>query len=589
MSNKKPGEGSQYSSYGVAIRLLKDYVSRYKKKIYIAILAMAIFAIASAFNVWLVKPTLDGIFLNKEIKLLWIVPLLVMVVSTIKAVSDYIQSYYIKFVGQNIINDIQLDLYKHLISADLKFLNQHSSGDLISKFTNDILNLKNSISAVIVNLAKEFLTIVFLVLLMFYNDLTLSLITFIVFPLAVIPISKMGKKMRRVAHRTQEQLCDYVVKLDENFRNIKVIKSFCTEDHEIKDAKIHLHNLLGSYEKATRIESATSPVMEMLGAVAVASIILYGGYQVLEGVTSPGSFFSFIVAFLSAYQPVKSVANLNVTLQNGLASARRIFATLDIHPEAEITKSKNNFAPTSPPLIRFENISFTHHKKKHTLEDISFEVKPNQFVALVGESGSGKSTLLDLLLKFYKFDHGEIYLDKNKLSELSPKSIRKLISFVSQDIMLFDASIKENIRYGTPNASDEEIEHAATMASANQFINDLPEKYNTSIGQFGIQLSGGQKQKIAIARALLKNTPVIVFDEATSSLDQVSEQMIKKSLLQIRNNKTIIMITHRLSTIKDADVIHVIKKGKLVESGKHDKLIENKGEYYRLYSKKIVS
>lgn len=548
---------------------------------------MTIFAIANAVTIWLIKPALDGIFISKNVSLLWLIPGAIVLISLIRAVADYFQSYFIKIVGQNILNDLQLSLYKYLLYSDLQFLNKNPSGKLLSKFTNDILNLKTAISLIIVNLAKEILTVTGLVAIMFYTDIKLSLITFIVFPLAVIPIAKIGKRMRETAHKTQEGLSNYTVKLDENFRNIKVIKSFCTEQHEINNAKQHLDSLLKFYTKAIRIESIASPLTEMLGSVAVAAIILYAGYHALEGSTSIGSFFTFIIAFINAYRPVKNLANLNVTLQNGLSSARRIFKILDTDQNIEKQDYYENIKIAQAPSIRFNDVSFVHEGRKAVIKNMSFFIKPGQFVALVGESGSGKSTLIDLILKFHNPSQGEIYINDVNLANISPSTIRKSISFVSQDIMLFNTNIKNNILYGNDGASDISIAQSASMSSSDHFIHDLEDSYDTQVGQFGIQLSGGQKQKIAIARAMLKDSPIVILDEATSALDQVSEKIVKKSLISLKKNKTIIMVTHRLSTIKDADIIYVVKKGQIVEFGNHDYLINKKGEYYRLYNKKL--
>jgi ATP-binding cassette, subfamily B, bacterial MsbA len=584
-----PNKAKHYSSYYVIKRIFREYVSKYLGKIYLAILFMGIFAFANAATVWLVKPALDGVFVDKNIKLLWLIPGLVLVISPIKALADYFQSYIIKFVGQNILNDLQLDLYVHLLRSDLSFLNKQSSGKLLSKFTNDISNLKTAISLIIVDLIKELLTVIGLIAIMFYNETTLSLVAFVVFPLAVIPISKIGKKMREVAHKTQEELCNYTVKLDENFRNIKVIKAFCTEKHEINNAKKHLDSLLTCYSKAMRVESMASPITEMLGSVAVAGIILYGGNQVLLGATSPGSFFVFVVAFIAAYKPVKSLAHLNVVLQNGLISARRIFTMLDTKQKIENQGHTKQLKITKSPSIEFKNVSFKHEGRKDALNNVSLRIYPNQFIALVGESGSGKSTLIDLLLKFYIPSAGSIYINDQNLVDIASTSIRNNISFVSQDIMLFDKSIKDNISYGSNNTSKKAITHVATMSSVGGFIDELEENYDTFVGQFGIQLSGGQKQKIAIARAMLKDSPILIFDEATSALDQVSEKIVKNSLMSLKSNKTIIMVTHRLSTIQDADVIYAMKDGNIVEAGKHAELVAKKGEYHRLYSKKIVN
>jgi len=581
-------ETTKYTSAHLLKRIFGSYISQHKSRIFTAVIFMLIVAAASAFHVWLVKPALDGIFISKNTELLWMIPVALIATTLIKGVADYYQSYIIKFVGQSVVNDIQLSLYEKLLSSDIKFLNQHSSGNLISKFTNDILTLKNSISLIIVNFFRESLTLIFLLIIMFYNDVMLSLVCFFVFPLAVLPIITMGKRMKKIAHQTQEELCNYTVKLDENFRNIKIIKSFCTEEYEALSAKKSLKQLLECYTKAIKIESLSSPIMETLGGVAIAAVILYGGNKVLAGNTSPGSFFSFIVAFFAAYQPLKSLANLNVTLQSGLASAKRIFVMMDIKHIIEEQKSKKPLVIKNPDL-EFKDVFFKYEDNDDALKGVSIKIKAFSLVAIVGESGSGKSTMLDLLLKFNEPYKGSILIDGQNIKDVSPGSVRRNISIVNQDIMLFNSTIEENIRYGSTKFSKKKLDHAIKAAAAEDFINSLPKKYDTKVGQFGIQLSGGQKQRIAIARAVFKDSNILVFDEATSSLDQSSEQIIKEAIDNLKSQKTIIIVTHRLSSIQNADCIFVLKDGKVSEHGKHKELLDNRGEYYRLFHKKQKS
>lgn len=576
----------QYSSKTLVKRLITSYVSKYKAKLYLAVIFMIIVAATSAFHVWLVKPALDGIFISKNSQLLVLLPLIVIIVAIIKGAASYYQNYLIKYIGQSIVNDIQLDLYKHLIYADIEFLKKHSSGNLISRFVNDITNLRNALANILTSVARELLTVIFLLGIMFYNDLTLSLIAFVVFPVAILPIVRMGKRMRKIAFQTQEELSTYTVKLDEVFRNIRIVKSFCREMYEIRSAKQVLDQILKYYAKAIKTDSLTSPIMEMLSGLAIAAVIWYGGMQVLEGTTSAGSFFSFIIAFIAAYKPMKSLADLNVSLQTALASAKRVFMILDTQSKIETYDPKRSVAINKGD-IDFKNIFFSYKEGHPTLKDLSFQIKSGQFVALVGSSGSGKSTIIDLIQRFYDPDSGEITIDGTNLKDNSPYAIREEISMVNQDIMLFDSTVKENIKYGNIDATDTEIEAAAKIAAADEFINELPEKYDSKVGQHGIQLSGGQRQRLCIARAVLKKSRILIFDEATSSLDQISEQEIKSSIDALRKNRTIIVVAHRLSTILNADVIYVLKKGVIVESGTHQQLLKNKGEYYKLYNKQV--
>ena len=370
--NMTDTETTKYTSVYLLKRICGSYISQHKNRILIAVVFMLIVAATSAFHVWLVKPALDGIFISKNTKLLWMIPVALITTMSIKGLADYYQSYIIKFVGQSVVNDIQLSLYNKLLSSDMKFLNQHSSGNLISKFTNDVLTLKNSISLIIVSFFREALTLIFLLVIMFYNDVMLSLVCFFVFPLAVFPIITMGKRMKKVAHQTQEELCNYAMKLDENFRNIKIIKSFGTEEYESLSAKKSLTQLLACYTKAIKIESLSSPIMEILGGVAIAGVIFYGGNKVLTGHTSPGGFFSFIVAFFAAYQPLKSLANLNLTLQSGLASAKRIFVMMDTKNPIEEQKSKKPLVVKNPDL-EFRDVFFKYEDNDDALKGVSIK------------------------------------------------------------------------------------------------------------------------------------------------------------------------------------------------------------------------
>lgn len=582
---KQEEENSLYSSKNLTKRLLSNYVLKYSSKLWLATFFMIIVAATSAFHVWLVKPALDDIFISKNTNMLVFLPVIVIVVALIKGAAAYYQNFLIKYIGQSIVNDIQLDLYNHLIYADMEFLKQNSSGNLISRFINDITNLRNALANIFTSVAKELLTVVFLVAIMFYNDLTLSLIAFIVFPLAILPIVKMGKRMRKIAFQTQEGLSTYTVKLDEVFRNIKIVKSFCRETYEIASARKVLNQILQYYKKAIKTDSLTSPIMELLSGVAIAAVIWYGGKQVLEGTTTAGSFFSFIVAFIAAYKPVKSLADLNISLQTALASAKRVFQVLDSPSKIE-NLPYNTLKNIKNGDIEFKNVSFSY-KDNLTLNNLSFTIKSGQFIALVGASGSGKSTIIDLIQRFYDPQSGEVCIDNINLKNVSPQSIRQNISMVNQDIMLFDTTVLENIKYGDLDASEEEVIAAAKIAAAHDFIQELPDGYNTKVGQHGMQLSGGQRQRLCIARAVLKKSKILIFDEATSSLDQISEQRIKSSIDNLRQNRTILVVAHRLSTILDADLIYVLKKGVLVESGTHQQLLKNKGEYYKLYNKQI--
>lgn len=585
MSTQLNNYEASYSAKFLIKRIIKDYLHKYFEKLILSLILMVIVAAASAFHIWLIRPALDGIFIERNHQLLLTIPLIVIVVAIIKGAAAYYQNYLIKFIGQSIVNDMQLNLYKHLIYADISFLKKHSSGNLISHFTNDITNLRNCVANIITNLSRELLTVIFLVGVMFFNDPILSLITLVIFPLAVFPIIRMGKRMRKISNQTQEELGTYTNNLDEVFRNIRVVKSFTMEDEEISATRKVLKQILSYYTKAIRTDSLTSPIMELLGGVAIAAVIWYGGIQVLNGTTSTGSFFSFIAALMSLYKPMKSLADINVTVQSGLASAKRVFFILDKKFAIESSTDKSPKLKVTRGDIKFHNVFFSHKENKGTIQNLNLEIKRDKFVAIVGASGSGKSTIIDLLLRFFDPSEGSITIDNQDVSKVAINSLRQAIALVNQDIMLFNSTIKDNIKYGNFAASDEEMIKAAKIAAAHEFIEKLPQGYNTKTGQYGMQLSGGQRQRICIARAILKKSPILIFDEATSSLDQISEEKIKESIETLKKNHTIVVIAHRLSTIQDADTIYVLKKGQVVEQGIHQQLIRKKGEYYNLYNR----
>lgn len=530
------------------------------------------------------KPLLDDIFLKKDETMLYVLPAIVVVVALAKALATFYQSARMKLVGQKIITEIQLRLYSHLIYADMSFLDDHPSGNLISRFTNDINAMRRTVTDVIVLSVTELCTIIGLVSVMFYQSVALSLISLFVLPLAFYPIRRLSKRMRKIARGIQEGLSDFTVRLDETFQNARIIKSYCREEYEISRAHRIIDKFLNMYGKAAYIDSASSPIMEALGAIAVASVVLYGGLQVIEGETTPGAFFSFISALLMLYKPLKTISNLNTAMQEGLSASRRLFMMLDV--ESKITEDATlpdaNFKKFS---INFSNVYFSYNTNNKILDGISLTIPQGKTVALVGSSGSGKTTIFSLLQRLYEPNFGDITINDKDISSFRLGSLRKNMALVSQDVALFDDTIRENIRYGRLDATDEEIMDAAMAAAAHDFISNMPDGYDTQIGQHGLKLSGGQRQRLAIARAILKNAPILLLDEATSALDTISEKQVQLALEYLKKGRTTIVIAHRLSTIQSADLIYVISDGAVQESGTHSELLEKGGEYANLHSK----
>jgi subfamily B ATP-binding cassette protein MsbA len=544
---------------------------------------MIVVAVANAFQVWLVKPALDKIFFHLNKEMLTIIPVAMVVVGVLKAFGTYFQNFYIRFVGQRIITDIQSKLYSHLIYSDLPYLQKFSTGKIISRFSNDIITMRTSLSNVLTGIAKEFLTVVFLIIVMFNLNWQLAILIFGIFPLAIYPIIRMGKKMRKISLSTQESLGHYTSQLDETFKAIKEVKSYHAEKYEIEKSNSILDNIFELYVKAIRTESLASPIIEIISSIAIAGVIWYAGYEVIAGKSSPGSVIAFIGAFVAAYRPLKSLAELNNNLQEGLAASKRLFDVLDVKPEI-IDHPQCKKLKITKAAISFNNISFSY--KKQLFNNLSFNISPGKVIAFVGSSGSGKTTIANLLLRFYEIESGEILIDGQNIQQVSLESLRSQITMVSQDILLFDDTVAANISYGKQRATKKEIIAASKLSAAEEFIIHLPQGYDTMIGQSGFKLSGGQKQRLSIARAILKGSPIIIFDEATSALDNISEAIIQNSVFDLKKEgRSIIIIAHRLSTIINSDLIYVLDKGKIIDSGTHKELL-NKSSYYReLYSK----
>ena len=572
-------------SSAVIKRLLVNHVKPYKSEIFIAIFFMVVVATCSAAVVWLTKPAIDKILVARNMRMLVIIPLLMLGVYVIKGIAEYYQGYLIKYVGQKILTDMQIQMYEHLLYADLAYVQSQSSGRLISRFTNDIILMRGAVSNMLVGCAKYFLSVVFLIIIMFNLEPFLSMFVFLAFPIAIYPVQKLGRKMRRVTGDAQEELSNYTARLDETFQSIKIIKSFCAEKIESVRAKEITTKILSFYKKSAMLDSLTSPVMEFLCGLAIAFVLWYGGFQVISGDMTIGELFTFIAAFVSAYRPFKSLVSLNVNLQEGLAAANRIFGILDTKPL--IQDNANALKPDfGCPEIFFEKITL-NFEEKEAIKLVNLKIEKAKTYAIVGKSGSGKTSLANLLVRFYDPTEGRVLINSNDIKDISVTHLRNQIAMVSQDTILVDASIAENIAYGNLAATRQEIIDAAKHADADEFISKLVDGYDTVIGIGGCTLSGGQKQRLAIARAFLKNSPIMLFDEATSALDPESEQSIVHSFTNLRKGKTTLIITHRLASIRDVDKIIVMKNGEIEEQGTHEELINLKSEYYKLHNKQL--
>jgi ATP-binding cassette, subfamily B, bacterial MsbA len=564
-------------------RLIQEFLRPYLGRMVLALFCMGLMAGATAANAWLMQPMLDRVFVGHDERLLWLIPLAVVVLAVVKGLANYWQSVLMTTVGQRVVADIQLSLFARLMRADIAYFHANPTGSLISRFTNDANMLRGATTTVLAGIGKEAVTAVFLVALMFYQDWVLALISFIVFPVAIRPVMSIGRRMRRVSARTQSELGQFTTLLDQTFQGARHVKAYGMEDYETKRASRVIESLYSLVERAQRIRSVASPLMETLGGVAVALVILYGGHQVITGARSPGTFFSFITALLLAYQPVKALAGLNASLQEGLAAAQRVFTVLDVEPLI-------HDAPQARPLalsggeIRFEDVHFAYPGGRLALDGVTLIVPPGKVVALVGASGAGKSTILNLIPRFYDVGSGRVLIDGLDVRSATLASLRGAIALVSQEVSLFDDTVSANIAYGRFGASETEIIAAAKAAAADDFIRALPQGYDTPVGEHGIKLSGGERQRIAIARAMLKNAPILLLDEATSALDTESERQVQAALKTLMRGRSTLVIAHRLSTIIDADRIYVIEDGRVAEFGSHAELLGRAGAYARLHA-----
>ncbi|MCE2510337.1 MAG: ATP-binding cassette domain-containing protein [Alphaproteobacteria bacterium] len=564
-------------------RLFRESIRPYVWRLLAAMFFMVLVAGATAANAWIMQPVLDDVFLKQDQLMLILVPVAILVIAAIKGFSTYGQAVLMNFVGQRIIANIQVQMYAHLIRADLTFFHNTSTGTLVSRFTHDLQLLRAAVANALTGMVKDSLTLVFLVGVMFYQDWGLALITFFIYPMALFPIIRVGRRMRKVSTGMQQAVGRLTSLLDETFQGARHVKAYGMEGYETGRATDIVENVFGLTFKSTKIRNVVHPVMELLGSCGIAFVVFYGGSQVISGSTSPGAFFSFIAALLMAYQPMKSIDNLNATLQEGLAAATRVFTLLDLKPDIQDL-------PNAKPLeirggtVTFEDVHFAYGKESPALHGVSLRVPAGKTAALVGPSGSGKSTILNLIPRFYDVDKGSVRIDGQDIREVTVASLRGAIALVSQEIGLFDDTVRANILYGLPDATEAEVEKAAADAAADGFIRQLPEGYDTMIGEQGVKLSGGQRQRIEIARAMLRNAPILLLDEATSALDTESERQVQSALQRLKEGRTTLVIAHRLSTVQDADIIYVVDAGRVVEEGSHAELLARNGTYARLYA-----
>jgi len=550
-------------------------------RLLVAVVCSAMVAAMTSVSAYLVKPAVEKIFEQKDSQMLVLIPLVIIAVYTIKGVAAYGSGYLLSYVGQDIIRRLRNRMYSHIQDLPLVFFQGEKTGDLMSRITNDVAIISSMFTSAITGSIRDGFTVIGLIAVTFFLIPKLAVFTFIVFPIAVYPIFYIGRKIRRVRLGVQESWADLSVFLHETFTGTKIVKAFNMEDHEKNRFAKKSRKIFRLEMKENKVREMSSPLMELLGGLGVGFIIWYGGRHVISGTYSFGAFMAFLTAVGLMYQPLKKISRLNNAIQRGLAAMDRIYDILERKSDIIETVSPVDI-PSGSHRIAFENVSFKYDRDL-VLKNITLRVNTGEIIALVGMSGGGKTSLVNLIPRFYDPTEGQVLIDEVDIRQISIAGLRSQIAIVTQEPILFNDTVRSNIAYGTPEASDQQIADAAKAAYAYEFIDSFPDGFDTSIGELGGRLSGGQRQRICIARALLKDAPILILDEATSSLDSESEILVQKALGNLMEGRTTFVIAHRLSTIGNADRIIVIVDGRIVEEGRHDQLLSLRQEYYKLY------
>ncbi|MCX5819056.1 MAG: lipid A export permease/ATP-binding protein MsbA [Deltaproteobacteria bacterium] len=562
-------------------RLLK-LAKPHALKFSVAMICMLIVGATTSALAFLVKPALDEIFLKRNAEMLQWIPLAVVGIYLTKGACSYAQTILMNFIGQRIVADLRAELYRKIQTQSLAFFTRNPTGILMSRITNDVGYIQGAVSEAVTALLKDSFTLICLVFVIFYREWQLAIIAMFVFPLAVYPIAKFGQKMRQVATRTQVTVGSLMTLLQETISGTRIVKAFGMEEYENGRFAGENERLFRLNLKSVSINAVSSPFMEFLGGLGIAAIVFYGGYQVIHGQSTPGTFFSFLTALIMLYEPVKRLTNVNNTIQQGIAGAQRVFGIIDLVPEI-------GNRPGAAPLprisreIEIRNVTF-RYEEEPVLKNINLTIRSGEVVAFVGMSGGGKTTIVNLIPRFYEVTEGAILIDGRDIRDVTVESLRGQIAIVTQQTILFNDTVRNNIAYGDIVKTEEEIIAAAKAANAHDFIMHTPKGYDTLIGEQGTKLSGGERQRISIARALLKDAPILILDEATSSLDSEAEIEVQDALENLMKGRTTLVIAHRLSTIRNADRIIVLVSGEIREEGTHEALLACQGEYCRLYN-----
>ena len=576
------------SNLEILKRLYNDYTKIFIIKIFLAVFFSVLVAGSTSATAWLLDPAIEKIFINKDQTLIFVIPLLIVLAFSTKGISLYMAKVIMINVAEEVKKKIQIDMLSSFIKADTQQIENKHSGKYISNLNFDVNQITGMLSNSFLSFFKDGLTLIGLLTVMFLQNWRLSLVAIIMIPIASITAKKLGKRMGKVATEAQEKSGDLNKYLIDLFKNHKVIKIFQRENFENQRSEKFVNDLKEKSIKIATVFIRATPIMEILTGIMIAILIFYSGKLIMNGQLNINNFFSFLAAMMLAYQPVKSLATINVGIFQGLSAGKRIIPIIDSENNISSNENLKNIK-LEDGSINFKNVNFNYESNQdnEVLKNINLEIAGNKMTALVGHSGSGKSTLLSLIPRIYDPSSGEIHLDGQNIKEVKLSSLRKEISIVDQNTTLFDDTVLNNIKYAKPDATNEQIFQAAEMAMCTDFINKLENKFETKIGENGVKLSGGEKQRLSIARAFLKNSKIILLDEATSSLDSETEEKIQKALEELISNKTTIVIAHRLSTILNSNKIYVLDKGSIVDQGKHDELLENSKIYKNFYNRQI--
>lgn len=562
-------------------RRLLGLLKKNRFRLGVAMICSMLVSFSTAATAWLSKYVIDDIFVDQDMLKLKLLPLVLVILYTLRGIGLYGQEYFMSYVGESIIRTLRNELYERIQGLSLSFFQAERTGALMSRITNDVQIIRGMVSDAVKAALRDVFAIIGLTIVIFWRDWKLALIACVVLPIAFFPVVEFGRRVRRVSKGYQEAMADLSSFLHETFAGNKIVKAFGMESYEQKRFFKRTADLFRLQLKAVIAQALSPAVMELLAGIGVAAIIWYGGHSVITGAQTPGTFFSFMAAVLLLYDPVKKLSRVNNIIQQGLAAADRVFDIIERESNIQEIPRARELQP-GPHRVRFEGVYFKYDDG-YVLKNINLEVKPGEILALVGVSGSGKTSLVNLIPRFYDVTQGTIYIDALDIRKTTLKSLRDQIAIVTQDPILFNDSIRNNIAYGKPDAPLAAIETAARAAYAYDFTQRFPKKFDTTIGELGGRLSGGEKQRLCIARALFKNAPILILDEATSSLDSESETLVQKALENLMQGRTTFVIAHRLSTIGNADRIVLITDGEIMEEGSHSELTARKGEYYKLY------